>query len=213
MNSTDLATLYHGSAMIEIKSHNWDKAVNILKHGIEVSVKKSEIDPNVKFLFHSLGMLELDRLNPVEAERIFEAGINIFPSNSHFLLGMALAYMKLGKNDLARQEFKLSVDADVYHAHAWQCWAIFEKQCGNMELASILFKKGLKKNPTHGPLWHAYAMMEISQGLFKLLYDFSLFLIVLQNILQEMLNQPEPYSLNVSSDVHCMLKPIKPGPV
>ena len=43
-------------------------------------------------------------------------------------------------------------------------WARAEKQCGNIELARILFRQGLKKVPSHGALWQASAVMEMQQG-------------------------------------------------
>jgi hypothetical protein len=36
------------------------------------------------------------------------------------------------------------VDADNLHAHAWQSWAVFEKNCGNIELAKVLFNQGIR---------------------------------------------------------------------
>lgn len=163
-NCSDLPTIYHGLAILEVKDGHKDLAAQTFKKGIEAGLRKTEVDPSLRYLFHSLGMLELDGHRVAEAERVFQSGIKLFPTHSHLLLGLALAETKLGRAELARRHFKEAVDADVYHAHAWQCWALFEKQSGNIELATILFKQGLKKNPTHAPLWQAFALMEVHQG-------------------------------------------------
>ena len=52
----------------------------------------------------------------------------------------------------------MSVDSDSQHLHAWQSWAVAEKQLGNVELARILFREGLRHGPLHGALWQGYAV-------------------------------------------------------
>lgn len=55
-NCTDITGLYHAYAVMEIQAQNPDKAIKILKKGIEVGLKKTfDVNPSVKFLFHSLG--------------------------------------------------------------------------------------------------------------------------------------------------------------
>ena len=49
-----------------------------------------------------------------------------------------------------------------------QSWAIAEKGAGNIELARILFKQGLKKCPAHSALWQAFGVMEMQQSNFEI---------------------------------------------
>ncbi|CAN0442150.1 unnamed protein product, partial [Ectocarpus sp. 13 AM-2016] len=48
---------------------------------------------------------------------------------------------------------RLSTKADPSHAHAWQAWGLMETRAGNFKVARSLWERGLKANPTHGPLW------------------------------------------------------------
>ncbi len=152
--------------------------------GIELGLcGQREVEQGVDFLFHSLGMLQLDTKQFAEAKKVFSAGVGLFPNHSHMLLGrvplytyyasrfyfatlagLALACMRLGQHAQARERFRMSVDCDSQHLHAWQSWAVAEKQLGNVELARILFREGLRHGPLHGALWQGYAVMEMQQG-------------------------------------------------
>jgi Flp pilus assembly protein TadD len=140
-------------------------AGHIFRRGIALGLRGSrEAEQGVGFLLHSLGTLELSGRRYREALRVFSTGANIFPGNSHLLLGRALALMRVGDWDIARGDFRASVDADPHHAHAWQAWAVAEKQSGNLELARVLLRKGLMFNPSHGALWQAFAVLEMQTG-------------------------------------------------
>jgi tetratricopeptide (TPR) repeat protein len=167
LNCSDLTRLYHAWGLLELKANpgKADVAADIFRRGIELGLcGDREVEPGVDFLFHSLGMLQLDTRQFAEAKRIFEAGVGLFPRHSHMLLGLALALMRMGQHGHARDCFRAAVDADCHHLHAWQSWAIAEKQLGNVELARVLFRQGLKHGPMHGALWQGYAVMEMQQG-------------------------------------------------
>ena len=164
-NCSDVTSIYHAWGMLELREGSKSEAADIFRKGIELGLRGNrEVDNGVGFLLHSLGTLEADSQRIVEAKKVFSTGVNLFPQNSHLLLGLALVQMKCGEYELAREHFKASVDSDPFHAHSWQSWALAEKQCGNIELARILFRQGLKKVPSHGALWQASAVMEMQQG-------------------------------------------------
>jgi hypothetical protein len=101
----------------------------VFRKGIELGLRgHREVQNGVGFLLHSLGMLELDNQRPVEAKRVFSTGVSLFTEHSQMLLGLGLACLKLGEGEEARKHFKASIDADPHHCHAWQSWAIAEKQ-------------------------------------------------------------------------------------
>ena len=188
-NSSDLNRLYHAWGLLELKDGQTELACDLFRRGIELGLcGQREVEHGVDFLFHSLGMLHLDSKQFAEAKKVFSAGLGLFPRHSHMLLGqgvpglmvsdslshniqmygrtagLALACMRLGQHSQARECFRLSVDCDSQHLHAWQSWAIAEKQLGNVELARILFRQGLRHGPLHGALWQGYAVMEMQQG-------------------------------------------------
>ena len=151
MNSSDLSSLYHACGILEVRANNPKAAADAYRRGIEIAMKGGrELDPAVEFLFHSLGMMELEYQRPLEAKKVFTLGTSLFPQQPLLLLGLAIAETKLGGHEQARKLFRSSIDVEVTHAHAWQAYAIFEKQCGNIELARALFREGLKNVPSHG---------------------------------------------------------------
>ena len=56
----------------------------------------------------------------------------------------------------ARVLFNRAVIADKWHPHAWQSWAVHERNKGNYEVAEKLFRQGLNLTPTHTALWQGY---------------------------------------------------------
>eukprot|EP01036_Dinobryon_divergens_P030333 gene30333-39562_t len=165
LNCSDLTRLYHAWGLLELKDGHPALAADIFRKGIELGLcGQREVEQGVDFLFHSLGMLQLDTKQFAEAKKVFTAGVGLFPNHSHMLLGLALACMRLGQHSQARERFRMSVDCDSQHLHAWQSWAVAEKQLGNVELARILFREGLRHGPLHGALWQGYAVMEMQQG-------------------------------------------------
>ena len=97
-------------------------------------------------------MLELDAQRAEEAKRVFQTGVALFKDHSQMLLGLGQATLKLGESEMARRHFKASIDANPSHGHAWQSWALAEKQSGNYELARALFREGI---PTKFPLFES----------------------------------------------------------
>ena len=72
------------------------------------------------FLVHSLGMLEFQLKDYTAAFASFASGLELYPNNSHLLLGAALSLMKLNELESARELFRRAVSSDTKHAHAWQ---------------------------------------------------------------------------------------------
>eukprot|EP00592_Proboscia_alata_P000489 CAMPEP_0194371954 /NCGR_PEP_ID=MMETSP0174-20130528/20282_1 /TAXON_ID=216777 /ORGANISM="Proboscia alata, Strain PI-D3" /LENGTH=1077 /DNA_ID=CAMNT_0039150205 /DNA_START=116 /DNA_END=3349 /DNA_ORIENTATION=- len=175
-NCSDPASVYHGYAKVEIAFGNIDKAIRILRKGLEVvdqaerggkfgnSCHETKGRDRSKFLFHSLGMLELNSNHVVAAHKVFERGIARHGNSSQLLLGLALCDVRLGNEDSARRFFKRSVQADRRHAHAWQAWGMMEMKGGNYEIAKELFEGGLRNEKRHGALWLTFANMQSRLG-------------------------------------------------
>ena len=158
---TDVASVFHGLAKLELSLGNVDVARKILIKGLRQVEKKERImdtfhHDRAMFLAHTLGMLELNSNHVSEATAVFHEGIARYGNSSQLLLGAALCEAKLGKEDSARNLFERSVEADNRHAQAWQAWGVMENRAGNITTAKTLFETGLKSAPRHGALWQAY---------------------------------------------------------
>jgi Tfp pilus assembly protein PilF len=158
---TDVASVFHGLAKLELSLGNVDVARKILVKGLRQVEKKERImdtfhHDRAMFLAHTLGMLQLNSNHVSEATAVFHEGIARYGNSSQLLLGAALCEVKLGKEDSARNLFERSVEADNRHAQAWQAWGVMEYRAGNITTAKTLFETGLKSAPRHGALWQAY---------------------------------------------------------
>jgi Tfp pilus assembly protein PilF len=166
---SDVASVYHGLAKLEMSLGNVDLARDILVKGLsQMETKERVMDTfhhdRAMFLAHSLGMLELNSNRAAEAMTVFQDGIARYGNSSQLLLGAALCEVKLGKEDSARHLFEQSVQVDSRHAQAWQAWGVMEMRAGNLTTAKTLFETGIKSAPRHGALWQAYANMEGRTG-------------------------------------------------
>jgi tetratricopeptide (TPR) repeat protein len=171
-NCRDVASVFHGLAMLELSLGNIETARLILRKGLkEIRIQDSMMDSSRRkraiFLVHSLGMLELNCNRAEEAKIIFETGIEQHGNSSQLLLGAALCDTKLGNEEKARRLFEHSVKMDRKHAQAWQSWGVMEMRSGNYKVAKTLFECGIKNDPEHGALWQAYATMESRRGNFE----------------------------------------------
>lgn len=170
-NCTDITSVYHGYAKVELSEGNIDAARTILREGLrrtnlsDESISSSRTDRK-PFLSHALGMLELNSHRVADAQEVFYEAIERFGNNSQLLLGAGLCEVRLGKDVAARGLLERSVYADRRHAHAWQVWGVMEGRAGNFRAAKTLFEGGIKYCPEHGALWQAYATMESRLGNF-----------------------------------------------
>lgn len=166
---TDVASVFHGYAQLEISVGNIPKARAFLVKGLEEAKSQgigadSPHRERTVFLTHTLGMLELNSNHPSKALGVFKDGIKFYGNSSQLLLGAALCEIKLGGEDNARSLFERSVEANDRHAQAWQAWAVMEMRAGNWKTAETLFQCGVKQAPKHGALWLAYAIAEGRMG-------------------------------------------------
>ena len=158
---SDLASLYHGYGKFELSCGNVEKARAVLSKGLEENKFKnlgtdSTHRDRAKFLYHTLGMLELNSNRPGDALAVFNDGLSRCGNSSQLLLGAALCEMRLGKDDAARGFFERSVLNDRKHAQAWQAWGVMETRAGDFKTATTLFKCGIRSVPNHGALWNGY---------------------------------------------------------
>jgi tetratricopeptide (TPR) repeat protein len=163
----DVASVYHGYGKFELSLGNVETSRDILKLGLE-GVRRNDVSTDsphrerAKFLYHTLGMLELNSNRPSDAQAVFQEGINRCGNSSQLLLGSALCEVKLGKEDAARVLFERSILTDKKHAQAWQAWGVMETRAGNFKTAATLFKCGIRSTPTHGALWHGYGKNNVA---------------------------------------------------
>jgi crooked neck len=168
-NCTDMASIYHGYARLELSLGNVEVARNILIEGqhevnrINIGTDSPHRDRAV-FLTHTLGMLELNHHRPNHAYDVFLDGIDRYGNSSQLLLGTALSLVKLGKERQARDYFEQAVTTDERHAQAWQAWGMMEMRGGNYKTAKVLLECGIRNTPRYGPLWHAYGLLESRMG-------------------------------------------------
>lgn len=166
---SDMASIYHGYARLELSLGNIHRARDLLIQGQQEAHrqdigKDSPHRERAVFLTHTLGMLELNRNRPTDSIKVFQEGIDRYGNSSQLLLGAALCQIKLGNEEKARELFELSVLNDERHAHAWQAWGVMEMRAGNVKTAIELFECGIKSAPYHGALWQAYATLESRLG-------------------------------------------------
>ena len=169
-NCSDAASVYHGYAKLELSMGNVSRGRQLLQQGLEQARWQhlgmdSPHRDRTRFLTHTLGMLELNSNNPMEARRVFADGIERHGNASSLLwLGAALSEVQLGQEDRARPLFERAVTINPRHAQAWQAWGVMEMRAGQWEEAQTLFQCGLRSNPKHGALWLAYAILEGRKG-------------------------------------------------
>ena len=85
---SDVASIYHGYAKMELSLGKIDSAREILQRGLkEVQLNDAGMDSQHReralFLSHSLGMMELNSNRPKEAMKVFTEGIYRFGNSSH----------------------------------------------------------------------------------------------------------------------------------
>jgi len=179
-NCSDAASVYHGYGKLELSLGHVTKARALLQQGrTHVMTLQQHVGTDSphrersSFLFHTLGMLELNRDNAAEARQVFLNGLELLHGNtsssSQLLLGVALAEVQLGNPDEARVYFEKSVQVNERHAQAWQAWGVMEMRQGNFATAQTLFQCGLKQVDSYnrketGALWLAYATLEGRRG-------------------------------------------------
>ena len=168
-NCTDMASIYHGYARLELSLGNVEIARNILIEGqhevnrIHIGTDSPHRDRAV-FLTHTLGMLELNHHRPLHAYEVFLDGIDRYGNSSQLLLGTALSLVKLGKERQSRDYFEQAVTTDERHAQAWQAWGMMEMRGGNYKTAKVILECGIRSTPRYGPLWHAFGLLESRTG-------------------------------------------------
>lgn len=168
-NCTDVASIYHGFAKVELSVGNVDRARQLLLEGQEIvrrldGMMDSPHRERSLFLTHTLGMLELKSNRPLDALNVFTDGINRYGNSSQLLLGSALCQTKLGRAQTAREFFERSVMNDEKHAQAWEAWGVMEARSGNFATAKKIFDCGLAIVPKYGALWQAYGTMQARLG-------------------------------------------------
>ncbi|KAL7558465.1 hypothetical protein ACA910_011642 [Epithemia clementina (nom. ined.)] len=169
-NCSDAASVFHGYAKLELSMGNVSRGRQLLQQGLEQARWQhlgmdSPHRDRARFLAHTLGMLELNSDNPLEARRVFMDGLRRYGnSSSQLLLGAAMSEMKLGNEDSARPLYEKAVAVNPRHAQAWQVWGVMEMRAGRWDDAQTLFQCGLRSNPKHGALWLAYATLEGRKG-------------------------------------------------
>lgn len=160
------SSVWHGYGQLELKlARNPARARELFRAGA------AQTREDTAFIWHTWGMLELSEKCIVDARRVFENALKLYPRNSRLLVGAALAAAascrETRTDDIAARDlFKRSVVADPTHAHAWQTWGVFELRCGKENAAQALFKRGLRLCPSHGALWQAWGVLEMSKGNF-----------------------------------------------
>ncbi len=158
---SDMASVWHGLGILELRQGGAAAARDVFLRGVDDLVACGE---DASFLFHSLGMLEIHGRRLPSARKSFAKGLYHYPRNSQLLLGAALTEVQLGELGKAREFFQASVNADKYHAHAWQAWGVMEQREGRFDVARTLFNGGIRVVPRHAALWVAYGLMEAKLG-------------------------------------------------
>ncbi len=158
---SDMASVWHGLGILELRQGGAAAARDVFLKGVDALVACGE---DASFLFHSLGMLEIHGRHLPSARKYFAKGLHHYPRNSQLLLGAALTEVQIGELGKGREFFQASVNADKYHAHAWQAWGVMEQREGRFVVARALFKAGIREVPRHAALWVAYGLMEAKLG-------------------------------------------------
>jgi tetratricopeptide (TPR) repeat protein len=168
-NCTDVASIYHGYARLELSLGNVQRARELLWQGhaqvgrVHVGTDSPHRERAV-FLTHTLGMVELNSHRAAVALDVFVDGMQRYGNSSQLLLGAALCSVQMGNEKSARTWFEQAVTADEKHAQAWRAWGMMEMRAGNWKTAQTLFECGIRSAPRHGALWHAYGLLESRLG-------------------------------------------------
>ena len=110
--------------------------------------------------FHAWGVLEW-RCGHVEiARELFRKGLQAQPRNSYLLQSWACMEARGGNSARATQLFEAAERQGCADGASWQARAMQQAAEGAVDEARRCFAKGIAAEPTHVPLFHAWATME-----------------------------------------------------
>ena len=157
------AAAWHGWATLEKKQGNFRRARDLLVKGVRV-VPASRANPH---LYHSLGVMALERGRIEEAREHFRAGTKTEAGAQSAVLWQSWAMLESREpeqGDAARKLFQRALGVDPDNRYVWLAWATFEAKEGYVERARSLLRKGCKLNPGDPPLLQALARLEAADG-------------------------------------------------
>ena len=140
------AAAWHGWATLEKKQGNFQRARDLLVKGVRV-VPASRANPH---LYHSLGVMALERGRIEEAREHFRAGTKTEAGARSAVLWQSWAMLESREPEqggVARKLFQRALGVDPDNRYVWLAWATFEAKEGYVDRARSLLRKGVSSTP------------------------------------------------------------------
>ncbi|KAK7291713.1 hypothetical protein RIF29_07081 [Crotalaria pallida] len=103
-----------------------------------------------------------------EAESILQKCILYWPEDGRAYVALGKIFCKQSKTGKAREIYEKGCQATQgENSFIWQCWAVLEKNMGNVRKARELFDASTVADKRHVAAWHGWAVLELQQGNIK----------------------------------------------
>jgi tetratricopeptide (TPR) repeat protein len=139
---SDFAPAYNNLGIVYFESCEYNKAVNILRQGVNLAKSNSKFHFNYAIALTSVNMLS-------EAARDYEVALELKPFWTPALNNLGVIQAKLGNLDHAGGSFDLILDEDPFNPEAWNNLGVVLAKQGFKEEALSHFRRALEA-------WEAY---------------------------------------------------------
>lgn len=156
------AAAWHGWGELEREEGNYQRARDLFLKGV-MKVPKSDASAH---LYHSLGLMAMERGRYDEARKHFRDGANTEKGAKSAAIWQCwgLLEAECGENERARQCFKKGLEVCPKSKYCWLAWGRFEASIGNIQRARELIQRGVRLNPADPSLLQALARLEANDG-------------------------------------------------
>ena len=156
------AAAWHGWGELEREEGNYQRARDLFLKGV-MKVPKSNASAH---LYHSLGLMAMERGRYDEARKHFRDGANTEKGAKSAAIWQCwgLLEAECGENERARQCFKKGLEVCPKSKYCWLAWGRFEASIGNIQRARELIQRGVRLNPADPSLLQALARLEANDG-------------------------------------------------
>jgi tetratricopeptide (TPR) repeat protein len=160
------AAAWHGWGELERAEGNYQRARDLFLKGV-MKVPRSDASAH---LYHSLGLMAMERGRYDEARKYFRDGASTDKGAKSAAIWQSwgLLEAECGQNERARQCFKKGLEVCPKSKYCWLAWGRFEASIGNIQRARELIQRGVRLNPADKNLLQALARLEANDGNMRL---------------------------------------------
>ncbi|MDR0411603.1 MAG: tetratricopeptide repeat protein [Treponema sp.] len=136
------APAYNNLGIVYFESHEYNKAVNILRQGVNLAGKDPKLRYNYAIALSSVNMLS-------EAAHEYEVALELKPFWTSALNNLGVIQVRLGHLDHAGGSFDLILDEDPLNPEAWNNLGVVLAKQGFKEEALSHFHKALETRESY----------------------------------------------------------------